>query len=109
MVKMRLEPVASVVGLSASRSHAPTAQSSFRLKVYQPLIIQHLSNPSHNLLFMLRHRGPKQGLALGDVSTEGMWPQGEGGCRQSLLVDVSGSSKPRENRTLSEALSFHSQ
>ena len=80
MVKMRLEPVASVVGLSASRSHAPTAQSSFRLKVYQPLIIQHLSSPSHDFIFFspqanskLRRGGPKQGLVLGGVSTKGTW------------------------------------
>ena len=35
------QPVASAVGLSASRSHAPTTQPSRRLKVHQLLIIEH--------------------------------------------------------------------
>jgi len=36
-----LRPFASVMGLSAFRSHAPTTQSPRRLKTYQLLIIQH--------------------------------------------------------------------
>ena len=38
--------IASVMELSAFRSHAPTTQPSCRLKVYESLITQHLFSPS---------------------------------------------------------------